>query len=167
VKELVDEFFIIRAGWMMGGGYKDKKFVRKILDQIRSGARRIYAVNDKYGTPTYAPAFSKVLVKLIRTNFFGTYHIACKGLATRFDIAKEMLNIMKRVDIDLIPVTSDYFKKEYPAPRPKSEVIRNYLMELRGLDEMPTWQEALREYMQIYYPEFLGPSGDKSAKTLL
>jgi dTDP-4-dehydrorhamnose reductase len=155
VKELVEDYFIIRAGWMIGGGDKDKKFIQKVLDQIRSGATRIYAVTDKYGTPTYAPSFSRVVVKLIRSSLFGTYHLACRGQANRFDVAREMLNVMNRNDIELVPVTSEYFKTEYPAPRPRSESMRNYLLELRGLDEMPRWQDALREYLHGYYPELL------------
>lgn len=147
VRQLVDEHFIIRAGWMVGGGYKDKKFVRKILNQIAQGATKIHAVTDKYGTPTYAPAFSVMVRKLIKTGFFGTYHVACKGGGSRFDIAREILAVINRTDIDLVPVTSDYFKREYPAPRPRSEMMRNYILELRGLDEMPTWQEALRQYL--------------------
>ena len=160
VAELVDEYFVIRAGWMIGGGRKDKKFVRKILDQIRSGATKIYAVTDRYGTPTYAPAFSIVVRNLITTGLFGTYHVACKGQGNRFDVAKEILMITNRTDIDLIPVTSEYFRTSYPAPRPRSEMMRNYMLELRGLDEMPTWQEALKQYLHDCYPELLGsPNG--------
>ncbi len=149
VEDLVEEHFIIRAGWMIGGGYKDKKFVRKILDQIKHGATKIHAVTDKYGTPTYAPAFSKVAGKLIGTGLFGTYHLACRDRGSRFDVAKEMLRILNRTDIELVAVTSEHFKTEYPTPRPKSEIMRNYVLELRGLDEMPTWQEALKEYLYV------------------
>jgi len=165
VRNLVNNHFIIRAGWMVGGGSKDKKFVRKILDQIRSGATKIYAVTDKHGTPTYAPAFSRVAVKLIKTGFFGTYHLACKGRGNRFDVAKEILSAINRDDIDLVPVTSDYFEKEYPAPRPRSEAMRNYVLELRGQDDMPTWTEALREYLHDYYPEFVKSPHTRAAKS--
>jgi dTDP-4-dehydrorhamnose reductase len=158
VRETVGEHFIIRAGWMIGGGSKDKKFVKMILDQISSGATKIHAVTDKFGTPTYAPAFSRVAVELIKSGFFGTYHLACRGQATRYDVAQEILAVVNREDIDLIPVKSDYFDKEFPAPRPRSEMMRNYVLELRGHDEMPTWQEALRQYLRDYFPEFVGSS---------
>ena len=36
VKSLVKDYFIVRAGWMMGGGpTRDKKFVGKIIRQLR------------------------------------------------------------------------------------------------------------------------------------
>lgn len=147
IKDLVDDFYIVRAGWMVGGGEKDKKFVHKILEQIKSGAKHIYAVTDKFGTPTYAPAFSEMVTTLIETDFFGLYHIACKNKASRFDVAKEILEILGRTDIELNPVDSSYFNKDFFAPRPASEVMRNYMLELRKMDKMPTWQDALKDYL--------------------
>ena len=45
---------ICRAGWMMGGGpKKDKKFIQKIMKQIKNGQNELNIVNDKMGTPTY------------------------------------------------------------------------------------------------------------------
>ena len=45
---------VCRAGWMMGGGpRKDKKFVQKIMKQIKSGKTELNVVRDKLGTPTY------------------------------------------------------------------------------------------------------------------
>lgn len=151
VKELLNKYFIIRAGWMIGGGKKDKKFVAKIIKQINEGAKEIYAVTDKLGTPTYAPDFSKVLSKLIRTNQYGLYHLACKGSGTRYDVAGKILEFLGRTDIELIPVTSEFFSKDYPAPRPRSEMMRNFMLDLRGMNTMRTWNEALREYIEVNF----------------
>ena len=82
VRQTMPDHFIVRAGWMVGGGERDKKFVFKILRQLDKGTKTLHAVNDKRGTPTYAPAFSKVLEKLVKTKYYGTYHLACKGQAT-------------------------------------------------------------------------------------
>ena len=147
VKDLLDEYFIVRAGWMMGGYQKDKKFIHKMLDQINSGAKQLYAVGDKFGTPTYAPAFSKTVVKLINTDFFGLYHGVCKNGASRYEVTAEMLKILGRQDISLNKVESSYFSNDYSTPRPTSEVLRNYALELRGMDEMPKWEDALKEYL--------------------
>lgn len=151
VKALLDKYFIVRAGWMIGGGQKDKKFVRKIISQIEKGKKEIHAVIDKHGTPTYAPAFSKVLVKLIRTNFYGLYHLVCKGNATRFDVASKIIEFLGINDVKLTPVKSDFFSREYPTPRPDSEEMLNYMLELRGMNTMPTWDEGLRQYLDKYF----------------
>ena len=147
VTQQLRRYFIIRAGWMIGGLERDKKFVAKILAQLREKATKIYAVNDKFGTPTYTLDFAKVIVSLINSPFYGLYHGACTGWGTRYDVAKEIMKVLGRTDVTLLPVSSDFFKEEYPAPRPASEIMRNYRLELRGMNIMPTWQEALRHYL--------------------
>jgi dTDP-4-dehydrorhamnose reductase len=152
VKALLKRYFIVRAGWMIGGGReKDKKFVRKIISQIEQGKKEIHAVTDKRGTPTYAPAFSEVLAKLIKTNFYGLYHLVCKGKATRFDVASKIIEFLDIDDVKLVPVKSDFFSKEYPTARPDSEEMRNYMLELRGMNTMPMWDDALRQYLDKYF----------------
>lgn len=123
---------------MVGGGEKDKKYVAKIIKQINEGAKEIYAVTDKLGTPTYAPDFSKVLSKLLRTNQYGLYHLARKGSGTSYDVARKILEFLGRTDIEPIPVTSEFFSKTYPAPRPRLEMMRNFMLDLRGMNTMRT-----------------------------
>ena len=137
---------------MMGGVERDKKFVSKILDQLR-GERKIYAVDDKWGSPTYTLDFSKLILSLMRTPYYGTYHAACKGKCTRYDVAKEILKISKRPDIELVRVNSDFFRNEYPAARPTSEMLRNYKLELRGMNSMPDWRDALHRYLRRWFAE--------------
>lgn len=155
VRQTLPEHFIVRAGWMVGGGERDRKFVSKILSQLDKGADKIFAVDDRFGTPTYAPAFSRVLERLIRTPHFGTYHLVCKGRASRYDVAKEILAILNRRDVTLQAVKSDYFKEEYFAPRPESEEMMNFVLELRSMNDMPLWTEALKQYLREYFPQHL------------
>lgn len=153
VRDTIPEHYIVRAGWMVGGGEKDKKFVSKIIAQLDRGAKTLHAVNDRFGTPTYAPAFSKVLEKLTRTRYYGTYHLACKGKASRLDVAAEILKVLGRDEVELKAVTSDFFREEYFAPRPRSEEMLNYVLELRGMNEMPLWKTALEEYLKKFFRE--------------
>ena len=51
------------------------------------------------------------------------------------------------LDVSVIPVTSDFFAADYPAPRPRSEMMRNYMLDLRGLNRMRSWKVALHEYL--------------------
>ncbi|MEM3434011.1 MAG: dTDP-4-dehydrorhamnose reductase [Candidatus Methanomethyliaceae archaeon] len=156
VKDLCQRYFIVRAGWMIGGGRKDKKFVAKILMQLRKGARILYVVNDKFGTPTYTVDFSRVICKLAETDWYGLYHAACTGEGSRLDVAREILSFLGRDDVELVPVPSEFFRNSYPAPRPRSEMMRNYMLELRGLNIMRSWKEALREYLATNYKDIGG-----------
>ncbi|TSC94527.1 MAG: putative Dtdp-4-dehydrorhamnose reductase [Parcubacteria group bacterium Athens1014_10] len=156
VSSLLKKYFIARAGWMIGGGpEKDKKFVNKIIQQIRNGVVELYAVTDKFGTPTYTKDFSLGLANLIKTNYYGLYHMACRGFGTRYDVAKEILKILGREDIKIHRVNSDFFINDYPAPRPKSEMMRNLMLDLRNINLMKSWQESLKEYLENNFSEFI------------
>jgi dTDP-4-dehydrorhamnose reductase len=148
VQRIVPAGFVVRAGWMVGGADRDHKFVAKVIDQIRDGARTIRAVTDKLGTPTYTKDFAQNLLELVGTPFHGLYHMACIGEGSRFDVAREIVAFYGRGDVDVIPVTSVAFASEYPAPRPRSEIMRNYMLDLRGMNRMRPWQVALREYLE-------------------
>lgn len=150
VRQLLPRSFIVRAAWMIGGGpRKDKKFVAKIVKQLDAGTRELNAVNDKTGTLTYAPDLSRCMIDLVETKLYGLYHVANKGTCTRYDVAREVLNYLGRKAVVLNAVTSKSFV--LPAPRPRSEMLRNYMLELRGMNLMRDWREALSDYLGTHF----------------
>ena len=148
VRDLVPRSFIVRAGWMIGGIDRDHKFVAKIVAQLRSGATTLYAVTDRLGTPTYTEDFARNLLTLIATPYFGLYHMTCEGAGSRHDVARAILDHYGRDDVEVAPVASDFFSATYFAPRPRSEMMRNYKLQLRGLNQMRPWRDALRAYLE-------------------
>lgn len=150
VRQLLSRYFVVRASWMIGGGpMKDRKFVGKIIKQLDAGAKELNAVTDKIGSLTYAPDFSHHLVKLIETKHYGTYHLANKGTCTRYDVARHILDHLRRKDVVLNAVTSEAFI--LPASRANSEMLRNYALELRGMNTVRDWREALDDYLDKHY----------------
>lgn len=145
VQSLLNRYYIVRAGWMVGGGpKKDKKFIAKIIKQLDK-SKVIKAVYDKIGSPTYTVDFSKCLVELIQTEYFGLYHCTNKGYGSRFDVAKKIVSILGRSDVAVEPVCSAYFP--LPALRARSEMSRNYKLELLNMDKTRKWEVALEEYI--------------------
>jgi dTDP-4-dehydrorhamnose reductase len=149
VVENMDKYFVCRAGWMMGGGpRKDKKFINKIIKQIKEGAKELYVVGDKGGTPTYTFDFAYNVKVLIQSKHYGVYNMVCNGSCSRYDVAKEIINLLNLSDeIKLIEVDSEYFKKEYFVTRPVSEKLINRKLALRGLNTMGDWKESLAIYI--------------------
>jgi len=148
--------FVVRAGWMMGGGRKkEKKFIYKILQQIAEGKKELFAVTDRWGTPTYTYDFAMNLFMLLETRQYGIYHMACEGKGTRYDVAKEILRTCKRPDIKLTAVDSKFFKKEYFAPRPISEMMYNSNLRKLGLNCMRPWKKCLRHYIEKHFPDYI------------
>jgi len=151
------KFLVCRAGWMMGGGpKKDKKFVQKIMKQIKDGKKEIFVVDDKFGTPTYTYDFAKNTEVLIEKESWGLYNMACEGNTSRYEVAKEILKILNLRDIvKLTKVNSDYFSKVYFAKRPESENLINSELNKKNLNLMRPWHETLKEYLETAYSTYL------------
>ena len=149
VVENAKYFLVCRAGWMMGGGLnKDKKFVCKIIKQIKAGKKELFIVNDKFGTPTYTYDFAKNVKVLIENKYWGLYNMACEGLTSRKEVANEILNVLNlNGKIKVNEVSSEFFKKEYFAPRPFSERLVNKKLSMRNVNHMRDWRIALNEYI--------------------
>jgi dTDP-4-dehydrorhamnose reductase len=150
------KYLICRAGWMMGGGIKkDKKFVKKILLQIKE-KNKLHIVNDKNGTPTYTVDFAKNVELLIKKEIYGLFNLVCEGQTSRTDVAKAILdyyNLNKKIDI--IDVDSSYFSKDYFAIRPPSERLENKKLNSLNLNIMRDWKVALYEYLDIKFNNFI------------
>ena len=157
VKENAKRYIICRPGWMMGAGpKKDKKFIQKLMKQIKEGKKELYIVNDKLGTPTYTHDFAKNVKLLIEKEFWGLYNIVCEGVTSRLEVSKELLNILAlKKQIKIIEVSSNYFSKDYFAPRPDSERLINKKLNLRSLNIMRNWKVALRDYLENYYKDYI------------
>ena len=151
------KFLICRAGWMMGGGpKKDKKFIQKIIKQIKDGKKELFIVDDKFGTPTYTYDFAKNTEALIDTDNFGLYNMACEGNTSRYDVAEEILKILNlNNSIKLTKVNSDYFSKIFFAKRPNSENLLNKELNKKGLNLMRPWRDTLKEYLENSYSSYL------------
>jgi len=150
VQNHLTKFFVCRAGWMMGGGKKDKKFIPKIINQIKEGKTELHAVEDLYGTPTYTKDLAKNILELIKTKHYGIYNMACNGgRVSRYDVALEMLNILNLTDkVKLNKVYTHFFKESFFAPRPGSEALINRKLNLRNLNKMRDWKICLKEYLE-------------------
>lgn len=157
VRESARTYLICRAGWMMGGGpCKDKKFVQKLMHQLREGQHELSVVDDKLGTPTYTRDFAHNVRLLLERNLWGLYNMVCQGTTSRLEVARALVDELGLSEtVRIRPVTSDFFAETYFAPRPDCERLINRRLALRGLDVMRPWREALREYIRTDYSGYL------------
>lgn len=157
VEKNAKRYIICRAGWMMGGGPdKDKKFVQKLMKQLKAGKKELFIVNDKDGTPTYTHDFAANVKLLIEKEYWGLYNMVCGGETSRLEVAHEMISLLGLSGkIAVLEVTSDYFKKDYFAERPPCERLVNRKLNIRGLNKMRDWKVALKEYLDNYYKGYL------------
>lgn len=157
VCENAHRFLVCRAGWMMGSGpAKDKKFIQKIMQQLKDGKQELFIVNDKDGTPTYTHDFAKTVMNLIEHEYWGLYNCVCGGQTSRLEVAREMLHILGLEDkVKINVVTSEFFAEEYFADRPASERLWTRKLQLRGVSAMRDWKISLKDYLENYYKGYL------------
>jgi dTDP-4-dehydrorhamnose reductase len=157
VVENAKRFLVCRAGWMMGAGpKKDKKFIQKLMKQIKDGNKELFVVNDKDGTPTYTHDFANTVKELIQKEYWGLYNCVCGGQTGRLEVATELVYLLGLTEtVKISAVESDYFKDIYYAERPASERLLTKKLDLRDVNKMRNWKIALKEYLDKYYQDYL------------
>ena len=155
VVENASRYLVCRAGWMMGGGPdKDKKFINKLVKQLRAGKKELFVVNDKDGTPTYTRDFAANVKALLEAELWGLYNMVCGGQTGRLEVARELIAQLGLQDqVTVTEVSSDYFAEQYFAERPPSERLVNRKLDLRDMNRMRDWRIALTEYLDEFYSD--------------
>ena len=142
---------------MGSGPKKDKKFIQKIMQQLKDGKKELFVVNDKLGTPTYTHDFAHNVKVLLEKEFWGLYNMVCGGITGRLEVAQELVKVLGLAgEVKVTPVNSDYWKDIYFANRPPSERLIDKKLDLRGLNVMRDWRICLREYIAKYYQGYIG-----------
>ena len=147
-----EKYWIFRAGWMMGGGpSKDKKFVNKIMNQIKADTKELFVVDDKLGVPTYTKDFASSILKHIEEELpYGLYNMVSQGAASRYETAVA-INEYLNLELTINKVDSNYYKEEYFAPRPYSEKLINKSLTNLDRNYMRHWKVCLHEYLDEFF----------------
>ena len=104
----------------------------------------VYGRSDQFGSPTSAKDLAKMIMYLISTNEYGTYHVTCRGVCSRYEFAQEILKLAGK-DIELRAVPTE--QSDLSAVRPPYAVLDNFILRIIEVYDMPDWKESLKEYM--------------------
>jgi len=147
VQHLCTKHFIIRTSGLFGlagsSGKGGGNFVETML-RLAQEREELRVVNDQVLSPTYTKDLAKKIVQLIDTEYYGIFHITNKGACSWYEFTKEVLRLAG-LKVRVTPITSDQYPQK--AKRPRFSALDNYHLRLLGMDDMRTWQEALRDYM--------------------
>jgi dTDP-4-dehydrorhamnose reductase len=134
---------IVRSGYIFGAG--GKNFLSSVVDRARRG-ERIRAINDMFGTPTYARDLARRLHQLAQRDLPGTYHIVSDGDGASFEQFARQALVLANLDCDLLESISLNSLRR-PASRPRNSRLRCLLSEAIGFEPLPHWKVALREFL--------------------
>ncbi len=139
VKEFTHKHFIIRSNWVYGKN--GKNFVNDFLNCDKAV---LDVAGDQLGSPTSAKDLARAILYLINTNEYGTYHITCKGVCSRYEFAqflKERVN--KKIELKKVKA-----KNINDMVRPAYAVLDNFILRLVNEFEMSDWKISLDEYLK-------------------
>lgn len=136
--------FIIRIAWVFG--QNGNNFIKTML---RLGKERgaVSVVSDQIGQPTYTYDLARLVVDMIQTEEYGTYHATNSGeFISWYDFAKEIFR-QAGMDVEVTPVDSSQFPAK--AKRPHNSRMNQTELDKHGFDRLPSWQDALARYLEV------------------
>ena len=133
---------VVRTGWIFGIG--GRNFLSRVIE-LAARNEHLKAISDAWGTPTYAADLARRLRQLAELDLPGIYHVVNAGDGASFEeFAREAINAAGREPTMIEGVRMDSLQR--PAPRPRNSRLRCMLSEAIGLEKLPDWRRALKEF---------------------
>lgn len=111
--------FIIRVPLLFGAlGHCESNYIILMANQLKKGEQIEYTT-DQLCSPTYTKDVGDVLVEVAKSNFYGLYHIASTGTATRYSFYMRCAELLGLNANLLVPI----LQKDKPARRPKNTLF--------------------------------------------
>lgn len=147
VRQLVPAHFIIRISWVFGEN--GNNFIKTML-RLGSERSELNVIDDQIGSPTYTADVAKLVVDMMQTSKYGTYHASNEGFCSWADFAKEIFTLAN-LDVTVHPIPTE----QYPtrAQRPKNSRMSKQSLVDNGFALLPTWQAATKHYIDILQSE--------------
>jgi dTDP-4-dehydrorhamnose reductase len=120
-----------------------KNFVKTML-RLADEGKPIRVVKDQVCTPTNVRDVAALLLRLVETDAYGTYHATNSGQCSWHEFAAETFRLAcKQVDLTAI-LTAEL---QQSAKRPAYSVLANTQLKRLGMPIVRPWQKALAEYL--------------------
>lgn len=143
VRGLLERHLIVRTEWLYGRG--GRNFVESIL-KMANERDEIQVVNDQVGSPTYTHDLARGILRLIKDEQKGTFHLSNQGLCSWFDFAQKILSQKEIKGIRIIPIASEELKR--PARRPAFSGFDCSRYQKATGEFLRPWEAALIDYLR-------------------
>lgn len=133
--------FIIRISWVFG--INGHNFIKTML-KLSETRNELNVVCDQIGSPTYTFDLAKLVLDMIVSDKYGTYHATNEGICSWHEFACEIFK-QAGIEMKVNAITSDQYPQK--AKRPKNSRMSKEALKNAGFDLLPTWQDALSRYL--------------------
>lgn len=134
--------YIVRTAWLFGAGRHN--FVQAILKAAKTG-KALRVVTDEVANPTYVKDVANAIAALIETARYGSYHFVNEGAASRWDLARYVLDWTGFGNTPIERIS----RHEWPRPSlpPEYTALANIAGAGIGIRLRP-WQESAQDFLQ-------------------
>jgi dTDP-4-dehydrorhamnose reductase len=136
-----DRHVIIRTSWLFAHG--GKNFVQSILNAAVAG-NPLKVVTDEVSNPTYNDDLADAILKLMRLDQVGIFHLTNAGYCSRYEFAHHSLDLAGYQDTPIQPITSADWQR--PSSPPPFSPLENQRAKALGIELRP-WQDALATFL--------------------
>ncbi len=145
VQSLCSKYILARVSWVFGvKGKAESCFPKKVIEWSKA-KKELYVVDDQVSSPTYAPDLVKVVYALLMERAWGICHITNEGFCSRYEWAKEILDLIGWGGIVFKAKSCDFSSS---ALRPEVSVLDN--LPLINKAVTCNWREATADFINNY-----------------
>ncbi len=142
VQKLVQKYFIVRISWVFG--INGNNFIKTML-RLAETHKELGVVADQIGSPTYTADLAVLLVDMVQTDKYGTYHATNEGVCSWADFAEKIF-ATAGVEVKVNRIVSEAYPTK--AKRPKNSRLSKAKLVQQGFGLLPSWQNAVERYIK-------------------
>lgn len=153
IEAIDSDYLIFRTSWV----YSTRKdsFLLKVKSWAKS-QEKLRIVSDQIGNPTWARSLAEISTQILlihRSNNYsglrdrkGLYHLAGDGSASRFDWAKEIIDLDPEKEFHKVKEIEHALTAEFPTPaqRPLYSALNCNLFKNTFNLSLPDWKQAIK-----------------------
>ena len=144
VKELCNDYLVLRLGWLYGGSIGHKK--NFVYNRYLEAQKAASITSDPFqvGNPTNVEDVANQLEQLISLDVIGTFNVVANDSCSRYEYVKAI--------VEEFGLSCTVLKADKPfrrlAPVSPNESAINFNLETLGLNRMKDWRKSLSEYIK-------------------
>ena len=137
---------IARTSWLFGvHGKNFPDTIRRLAERLPE----VPVVCDQVGSPTHTRDVARKLLALAESPLPGTYHVASAGGCSWFEFAQAVASATGS-QTPVVPITALEYAQRFGSPtkRPAYSVMDRLALQMRNMDDLPRWQDALSDFLK-------------------
>ncbi len=142
VRDICERYYIVRTSWLFGRN--SKTYISKFLAAEKKPGS-IDVICDQFASLTYIDHLAEAILRVIKSDNYGIYHIVNRGVASWLDFVLRAKKIMRfKTNVRAIKME----ELNLPARRPRYSPLASNNYEFLFSCQMESWEEALNDFVK-------------------